>query len=259
MPPPRPTRWAASWTASSAWASRATRTGRRHPLPHRRPRRPQPRPPRQPPPPPPPPTPTPTPPPPAVDVAVDTGIAGNTANSLGTVETCNSIAAVGDTLEIDVVVRGVPPYDPGSGSGGLVGFQFDLLYDPTVVNVVGFDARMMLTADGEAMLFSLSDPVPDNDGDFLAAALDFSTSYESGDGVLIRITLQAVGNGTSLLDLNELGSGNGVPLILDSANPYPLSEVGDGEVGVEGSCARALLKAPIRGHGPLRPRVSAAL
>ena len=156
-------------------------------------------------------------------------------------ETCNSIAAVGDTLEIDVVVRGVPPYDPGSGSGGLVGFQFDLLYDPTVVNVVAFDARMMLTADGEAMLFSISDPVPDNDGDFLAAALDFSTSYESGDGVLIRITLQAVGNGTSLLDLNELGSGNGVPLILDSANPYPLSEVGDGEVVVEGSCASALL------------------
>jgi hypothetical protein len=184
------------------------------------------------------PTPTPTHPPapplPEIELDIDMDTAGNTATSLGTVETCNAIAVVGDTLEIDAVVQGVPPYDPVSDWGGLAGFQFNLLYEPTVVNVVDFDAEMMLTADGEAILLSLSDPVPDTDGDFLGAAVDLGTNYESGDGVLIRITLEAVGEGVSTLDLDGV-------IIVDSADPYPLSEVGEGEVEVGGSCTSGLL------------------
>ena len=46
------------------------------------------------------------------------------------------------------------------------------------------------------------------------AQADLSVNLESGDGVLIRITLQAVGVGTSILDLTEiLAPGDGIPLI----------------------------------------------
>jgi hypothetical protein len=150
---------------------------------------------------------------------------------VGTVETCNSIAAVGDTLEIDAVVQGVPPYDPETATGGLAGFQFDLLYDPTVVNVVDFDAEMMLTANPGSILVNLSDPVPDGDGHFLVAEVDLAGSnQESGDGVLIRIALQAVGEGVSTVELDDVIIANG------SGSAYPLSELGDGEVVVGGTC-----------------------
>jgi hypothetical protein len=166
-----------------------------------------------------------------VDLTVDADIAGNTATSVGTVESCNAIPAVGDTLEVDVVVQGVPPYDPESDSGALMGFQFNLLYDPTVVNVTAHDPEMMLAADPESILIDISDAVPDMDGDWLAAAADLGKGEASGDGVLMRITLEAVGDGTSALQLD------GVKMVGHPIEPYPISGILDGEVVVgAGSC-----------------------
>ena len=172
-----------------------------------------------------------------VEVGIDMDTAGNAANALGSREECMSIAAIGDTLDIDVVVKGVPPVDSGSGAGGLAGFQFNLMYDPTVVNVVAANADMMLTAGGGSIPFSLGDIVPDADGDFLTAEVDLGATLESGDGVLIRVTLRAVGQGRSPLALDETGSGDGVPLIVDGSGvAYPVSSVFDGEVVVGGTC-----------------------
>ncbi len=172
----------------------------------------------------------------AVDIGVDTDIAGNTATSLGNLESCNSIAGVGGTLQVDVVVQGVPPYDPGTGSGGIIGFQFNLLYDPSVLRVVGYDERMMLTAAGESVFVTFSDSAPDSDGDFLTAAADLGdTDFESGDGILTRITLEAVGVGTSVLQLTESLSGE--PMVFDAdASLYPNGGVANGAVVVGDTC-----------------------
>ena len=164
--------------------------------------------------------------------------AGNAANSLGTREACNSIAAVGDLLEIDVTVKGVPPY-VGS-AGGLGGFGFDFIYDPAVVTVAAADAAMMLTADGTApILLSFSDSAPDNDGDFRLDIVELSGTAESGDGVLIRISLQAVGSGVGVLHVQDTFNqyGDGLPLIADNVgNRYAVGSVLDGEVVVGATC-----------------------
>ncbi|MCH8345552.1 MAG: hypothetical protein IIC87_01330 [Chloroflexi bacterium] len=188
-----------------------------------------------------------------VQIGIDTDTAGNTATSLGSQETCSAIAVVGDTLEIDVVVTGIPPYDPITNSGGVAGFQFDVLYDPAVVNVIGWDADMMLAANGDPIWFSVTDPAsasePDADGDFFVAQADLSVNLESGDGVLIRITLQAVGVGTSILDLTEiLAPGDGVPLIGGAGgSTYTPIAVHDAEITVGGSCTSGVLDNDVDG------------
>lgn len=188
------------------------------------------------------PAPTPTPTPSAVELAVDTDTTGNTATSLGALETCNSVAAAGDTLDIDVVVTGVLPYDAATGSGGVIGFQANLLYDPAVLNVVGANVNMMLGADPGSIILDVSDLLPDGDGDWLAAAADLgSGSQASGEGVLVRVTLQAVGNGVSSLSL-------GGPIVVDGASAgYPLGSVLAGEVVVGGLCTSGLLDSDADG------------
>src|SRR3990172_696592 len=75
-----------------------------------------------------------------VEVAIDVDVAGNEANTLGPTESCNATPlAVGETGEVDVVVRGVPPVELVSDhpfeetiTHGISGYGFDLLFDPAV-------------------------------------------------------------------------------------------------------------------------------
>src|SRR3990172_10184535 len=55
-----------------------------------------------------------------VELGLDVDTTGNSALSLGSQETCAEIASVGDTLEVDAVVRGIPPFvfETGDGGGG---------------------------------------------------------------------------------------------------------------------------------------------
>ncbi len=188
-------------------------------------------------------TPTPTatePPANAIDlVAIDmdtTATPGNTALSIGSRETCNTVTT-DTTLEIDVTVDSVVPFD-GVG-GGLSGFQFDLLYDNTKVKVTAKNVNMMVAANpGSGPVFDLGDGVPDTDGTFTAAASDFSsnpTAFESGQGVLARITLQGVAAGLSNLTIANL-------IVLDAANQqYPVLNLGSAQVAVDTGCPAALL------------------
>src|SRR5712691_10139163 len=65
-----------------------------------------------------------------VDVAVDMNITGNTASGfttthtevLGTREDCNTIANVGDSLQFDMTVKNVPPFDSNAFTDGITGF-----------------------------------------------------------------------------------------------------------------------------------------
>jgi len=135
-------------------------------------------------------------------VAIDldaNGVPGNTANSVGTIETCRYLAT-SETFDIDIVVVSVP--DAIEQSGGIVGFQFKLtLGFPAATWIMASQPNMILGANAGSSLFDAGDTVqpPDMDGSLVVAALDTSESTpESGAGVLARITLYGVGGDNGL-------------------------------------------------------------
>lgn len=159
-------------------------------------------------------------------VAVDVNTTGNDATTVGNIEACASIGN-GDSIEIDIVVKGIPvfvptdPQNPGlGGEDGLSGFGMDLNYDQSVLQVTGMTVAGFLLASnpGGYTPFALSDAVPDSDGLFSIQEADLSPNYDAGDGVLARITLMAVGTGTSPLTLGDSIDGDGIPNIIDAAS-----------------------------------------
>jgi hypothetical protein len=155
----------------------------------------------------------------AVDTVVDIS---NTASTIGSVDGCGHVASVGDTIPVDVVVQGVP-------AAGLSGASFDLIYDPYVVKVTGFDGAVMLSG----AFTGFSDPVPDLNGAFRAESAVF-TGYPSGDGVVARFTLEAVGAGSTALTIGDLVYGGG-PDFLEGPptfSQYSLTAVFAGQITV---------------------------
>jgi hypothetical protein len=165
----------------------------------------------------------------AVAVDIDIGAArANTATFLGSRKACNTLKT-GGTLTIDITVDAVLP--PGEGGGGIIGFQFALVYDPTKVKVSASKHDMLLAANSSSWLIPLGDGTPDTDGSFFVAVGDFSQSApESGSGVLARITLQGVAPGVSDLKLADV-------MIFDGSNDeYSIDDVLAGQVGVDAPC-----------------------
>ncbi len=140
-------------------------------------------------------------------VAVDTNIAGNTATSIWTLETCIIVPAVGQTTQVDIVVgpAGVPADRP------LIGVGYDLTYNPAVLQVNAESHNFLLTSNAGSSVFAAGDETlgfPDTDGSFNESTVDIGVlpgSAETGDGVLSRLTLQATGNGVTTLTLTNTG------------------------------------------------------
>lgn len=164
-------------------------------------------------------------------VAIDAGSLANSATSLGAREACGKLAA-GETVAIDITVDGVPAL-LGEDGGGIIGFQFTLVYDPSKVKVVASDTKILLAANDGSSVVSLGDGTPDSDDKFLVAVADFSASekaVESGSGVLARITLEGVGAGVSALSLSAVK-------VVDAANNvYAIGQVLDAQVAVDVPC-----------------------
>ena len=132
-------------------------------------------------------------------------------------------------------MQGVPPL-------GLKGWYFNLIYNPAVVRVLAYDSYHFLAAGGPMAPLPLNDPIPDSDGNFLLGLIDNGPHAESGSGVLARVTLQAVGTGTSQLDLNEtFGQGaDGIPNLLPPGlGSYQNISAYDGSVAVGLACGAA--------------------
>jgi len=118
-------------------------------------------------------------------------------------------------------------------SPGIEGFQGDLGYGPTRLNVTGYNVGMLLAANSGSQVQDFTrtavgepDHLPDADGKFTPAAFDFGTApghTETGSGVLVRITFHAIANGTSPLTLTKVK-------LSDPANPpNPIGDTnGDG-------------------------------
>ena len=159
----------------------------------------------------------------SVDAVTD---AGNTATTVGSIQNSRSTTC-GSTFNVDVVIQGVT---------NIAGFQADLLYNPAVLRVTAVNYNFLLTTTGTAVI-NVGDPTPDTDGNFLLFAAMYSTipfTGASGDGVLARITIQAIGSGSSALDLTsvKMADRNALSIPPTDANGFYIGPVNDASIVV---------------------------
>jgi len=130
---------------------------------------------------------------------IDTDVSRNSATSVASVDLC-ATASVGADLVVDVAIGplGIPVDHP------IIGFAFHLLYDPSVLSVTGFDPNFLLGAALGSSVFSLSEDLPDVDGEFEVGVVDLGLpgTGETGLGVLGRLTFTALDGGVSELRLD---------------------------------------------------------
>lgn len=173
-----------------------------------------------------------------VTVRIDVDATGNTATSLGIHDDCRSIAP-GDTVDIDITAKAIPPWEDLNGNGkvdfddrgGLRGFQYQLDYDPNVLNVIAVENQLMIAANAVTPI-DLSYPLPNSTGEYIVGFADFGDApAEHGDGVLSRLTVRAVGSGQTELRIQLVK-------VLDGANqPLPLKIIQPSAVSVGQPCA----------------------
>lgn len=185
----------------------------------------------------------------SVQVAVDLNTDGNSGTAVGTIDSCRSVSA-GDTFDIDVVVRGVPA-TPAPGAGpltvGLASFGFNIHFDPAVVNITGAVNSLMLGGDSafQAVQANYVDggnpnPFPATSGDTRIDFVDLSSHYESGDGVLSRLTIKAIGTGRTDVTLNDETLGGQAPELLRAdAKAYKISQLQNAAIAVGQPCDSA--------------------
>jgi hypothetical protein len=161
-------------------------------------------------------------------VSVDTNTSGNTATAVGPVEACSSVSA--GPFDVDVVIQGVT---------SLGTFEADLLYDPGLLQVTGEDAEYILATQvfPPPIVFDLSDSVPDSDGRFQIALT--SSGEGGGDGVVIRLTFDALGaGGVSALSLAGVKMWDGNDVVIQPADAQGVygGPVNGAQVVVNGAC-----------------------
>ena len=138
-------------------------------------------------------------------IGIDVGVDDNSPTSVGSVASCLSVRK-DDTFTVDLYVSDVED---------LLGWETYVAYDSTVVQVVDRDVQMFQAADSGSSVFNASEGVPGNDdGLFRVAATDTRNPPvgDSGSGVLARLTLKAIGEGTTSLDAGPTDrGGDGTP------------------------------------------------
>ncbi len=118
-------------------------------------------------------------------MSVDVDITGNTATSLGPLESCVE-ARPGDTVTVDVTATNIP------AATAMIGFAFEIQYDDVHLAISADDHQFLLAANQGSILFNVSDATPDAnpDGLWRAGVADLSvTAPESGSGVLSRLSI----------------------------------------------------------------------
>ncbi len=191
-----------------------------------------------------------------VDTGLDLDPAGNSALELGTIESCRSVAS-GSTFEVDVWVKGIPPAS-SQGTDSIVGTSYNLHFDPAVLRAtaVNFEDFMIATGDHIPFIWidgdatdnsSVKDPLPATTGNLRAEFADLSQIYESGNGVMSRVTLEAIGPGTTELILqDDLYDNYPSPSILEiGGNLHFANLVSNAIVVVDGDCSQVTPPPPV--------------
>jgi hypothetical protein len=181
-------------------------------------------------------------------VAIDLDATGNAPQALGATDGCRDGLTVGQIFDIDVVVKGVNVADGISGIGA------NIVYDEAIMKVNARGAgpvHMFMQAAPTGSFFdAFSDAVPDTDGDYRHDAAEIGGTAESGDGVIIRLTIEVVGAGVSTLDLTDSVEADGNPNVLDFTNggaPLVPLQVGDAEIHSDASTCAAATPSPTPG------------
>jgi hypothetical protein len=131
-----------------------------------------------------------------VSIGVDADPTGNTATSLGPIDSCVSLST-GDTIQVDLFVTNVTD---------LLAWDTYFVYDTSIINIVSRDVMMFQAANPDSNVFDVSENLPDIDGRYEVAAVDIAEppAPDSGSGVLARLTLKAVGRGISPASLSPI-------------------------------------------------------
>lgn len=200
-------------------------------------------------------TPTPLSPLTPVSLAIDAkNLAGNSPTSHGAIDDC-AVLSVGEMATLDIVVDGVQPVVSSPHSPylarGIAGFAFDLTYNSAVLRVIAkapVATTSLIAASGSYGVITQSNSVPDFDGNFKVFEGDSSSNIESGSGVLIRLTVQAMGVGITNVVADDVGAGDhdGLPDVYDYAGgSYPVSSAGKAKIIVgAGSCGATPTPSP---------------
>lgn len=179
------------------------------------------------------------------EVGLDVDTSGNEAAMIGEVDDCIEVS-VGDEFQVDVYVRDAEE---------LIAFTVWLVYDPAVVEITDRDVQLFLTTADTTNVLDGSAATPDADGQYELNAVNASDSSAgaSGSGVLARMTLTAVGEGITELDISgEDIDGDGIidrgtyfsdidasPIGDEDGDTYFDGTIRNGAVAVDASCADA--------------------
>jgi hypothetical protein len=127
-----------------------------------------------------------------ITLGIDANSEGNGPLTLSTVDPCVSVSG-GDTFDVDIYIRDVEE---------LLAWQLYVEFDPAVLEVTGRDVEMFLAGNPGSSVLDVSGRV-DDPGLYPVAAADTSDppTPDSGSGVLFRLSMRAVGRGTSEIEL----------------------------------------------------------
>ena len=125
---------------------------------------------------------------------------------------------VGDTFTVEVVIE---------GASNLGGYQFEMDFDPSIVQVVGVEDGGFLGSTGRAVIPTGPD-IDNAVGTLTFGAVSIGAQPgPDGEGTLAIITLEAVGVGVSSLHLHDV-------MVLNTAAGEETPNVEDGQVKVVG-------------------------
>ena len=168
-------------------------------------------------------------------IGVDADPAGNTPTSLGPIDPCVSVNK-GDTFEIDLFITNVSE---------LKAWEVYLSFDGSIVHVLDRDVKLFQAANANSDVFDASETLPSSGGLYRLGALDFGQP-DSGSGVLARLTLKAVGAGTSPVIIITLDANNdGKPDLGTRLKQQQEEPIGDtnGDEFFDGSVVNAQIAA----------------
>jgi hypothetical protein len=179
-------------------------------------------------------------------VLIDMDPSGNTATSIGTVQSCarvneNNIQDADedavDALSIDIVTGpgGIPASNP------LIAFFAMLRYPAPGVIVSAVDLNFLAASGPGSVLplIDLGDSVPDSDGGFVASGVDIGTGLpgnmpESGPGVLARVTLSSTSFASAGLHPVSIGPHGYSSEGFAAVDPQNLGHMSGNEINMNG-------------------------
>ena len=182
----------------------------------------------------------------ATALLIDANPAGNSATTVGPVESCFSPIA-GESFNVDLIVENVDE---------LLAWAIYIEFDAELLEVVGRDVDLFQAANEGSAVYDVSDPLPGATSPYQIAAADVSDppTPDSGSGVLGRLTFRAKADGESPLTFARLdfegdGTLDRAPFLRNAAARSIGDEDGDGFFDGEATGAEIAIGAECEDTG----------